>query len=57
MITLDHTRKFARKARDFMRAYRSGASTADVESQSRAFKTHRAMLDCFFTFVREENTD
>jgi hypothetical protein len=57
VITLDHTRKFARKARDFMRAYRSGASTADVESQSRAFKTHRAMLDCFFTFVREENTD
>ena len=54
---MDIAAPFAAYERDFMRAYRSGASTADVESQSRAFKTHRAMLDCFFTFVREENTD
>ena len=57
VITLDHTRKFAWKARDFMRAYRAGASTADVEKQKGTFKTHRAMLDCYFTFVHEDTAE
>ena len=26
VVTLGHTRKFARKARDYMRAYRAGAA-------------------------------
>ena len=53
VITMAHTLKFARKARDFMRAYRCGSVDAEVEKHSREFRAHRCMLHCYFTFVRE----
>jgi hypothetical protein len=54
VITLVHSMKFARKARDFMRAYRTGSMGKDVEKHSREFRAHRCMLNCFFTFVSED---
>ena len=54
VITLVHSMKFARKARDFMRAYRTGSMGKDVEKYSREFRAHRCMLNCFFTFVSED---
>ena len=49
-----HAMKFARKARDFFRAYRMGASGGEVEKQRRQFRAHRCMLDCYYTFVTDE---
>ena len=57
VITQAHTIKFARKARDFFAAYRTGASGKDVEKQRLAFKAHRCMLDCFFNFVTEDQIE
>ena len=54
VISLAHAMKFARKARDFFRAYRMGASGGEVEKQRRQFRAHRCMLDCYYTFVTEE---
>ena len=45
VVTLGHTRKFARKARDYMRAYRAGAAGLDADSAVRVMKSHRCMLD------------
>ena len=45
VVTLGHTRKFARKARDYMRAYRAGAKGLEADSAVQLLKTHRCMLD------------
>ena len=45
VVTLGHTRKFARKARDYMRAYRVSATGLDADSAARVMKSHRCMLD------------
>ena len=57
VISLAHAMKFARKARDFFRAYRTGASGGDVEKQRRRFRAHRCMLDCYYTFITEEQAE
>ena len=54
VIGLGHAMKFARKARDFFRAYRMGSCGAEVENQRKQFRTHRCMLDCYFTFITAE---
>ena len=54
VIKLAHAMKFARKARDFFRAYRMGACGGEVEKQRRQFAAHRCMLDCYLKFVSEE---
>ena len=53
VMTLPHTIKFARKARDLMRAYRCGSTDREVEKHSRKFKAHRCMLDSYFNFVSD----
>ena len=53
VLTIDHVRKFARRARDYMRAYRWGARGLDVETAIKKYKTHRSMLDIDFKFVSE----
>ena len=50
-------KEFARKARDFFRAYRTGASGGDVEKQRRRFRAHRCMLDCYYTFITEKQAE
>jgi hypothetical protein len=52
VLTIYHVRKFARRARDYMRAYRWGARGLDVETTIKKYKTHRSMLDVEFKFVR-----
>lgn len=45
VVTLGHTRKLERKARDYMRAYRAGAAGLDADSAARVMRTHRCILD------------
>jgi hypothetical protein len=49
------SRRFARKARAYKRAYRSGESNehADLEAMVKSFKTHRNALDFAGAFVRD----
>jgi hypothetical protein len=54
VISLEHAMKYARKARDFFRAYRCGSGGWEVEKQRALFKTHRCMLDCYYTFITED---
>ena len=54
VVTLRHTRKFARRCRDYMRAYRAGAMGLEADSRVRLVKTHRCALDTDFTFVTED---
>ena len=57
VVSLGHTRKFARRARDYMRAYRAGYSGLAVEDGVKKHKTHRCALDFHFNFCREESVD
>lgn len=53
VLTLERVRKFARRARDYMRAYKGGNLTFDaVEKQCRNFKVHRSALDFDTGFIR-----
>lgn len=45
VVTLGHTRKFARKARHYMRTYRAGAAGLDADSAARVMRKHRCILD------------
>ena len=57
VLTLFHTRKFARKARDYMRAYRAGAKGLESDSLVNVLKTHRCALDTHTTFVISDDID
>ena len=53
VVTIDHARKFARRARDYVRAYMWGATGLEVEIKIKMYKTHRSALDTDFKFVSE----
>ena len=58
VITLGHCRKFARRCRDYHRAYRAGASGgSDVDNLVKCVKTHRSALDTDYVFVSEDNVN
>ena len=50
-ITLHHSHKFARRARDYMRAYRGGALGLEADSKVRICKAHRCALDTDWAFI------
>lgn len=53
VLFLERVRKFARRARNYMRAYKGGNRTFDaVEKQCRLFKVHRSALDFDTGFIR-----
>ena len=45
VVTLAHTRKFARRARDYERAYRRGHKGLSVEDAVKQRKSHRSVFD------------
>ncbi len=45
VVTLAHTRKFARRARDYERAYRRGHKGLLVEDVVKVSKTYRSAFD------------
>ena len=49
-------KKFARKARDYMRAYRAGAKGLEADSAVQLLKTHRCMLDAAASFCSSDAT-
>ena len=53
IVTLHQARKFARKSRDYMRAYRAGSSDLEVDGHIKLVKTHRSALDTDTAFVME----
>ena len=57
VVSLYHTRRFARKARDYMRAYRAGAKGLDADASVLHLKTHRCALDTHTAFVISDATD
>ena len=55
-ITIHHTRKFARKSRDYTRCYKAGVSGLDKTIEAlKAVKTHRCALDTDYGFIAENN--
>ena len=50
-VTIGLTRKYARRARDYMRAYRWGAKGLEVEVQKKVYKCHRSSYDQFRKFI------
>lgn len=55
-LPLTTIRKFARKTREYLRAYKSnaqGGGHALVERLRRVFKCHRASLDFDYKFIRD----
>ena len=54
-LPLSTTRKFARKARAYRRAYREGVDNAltSIESMIKTFKTHRNAIDFAFKLIKE----
>ena len=58
VVTLQHARKFARRARDYMRAYKDGAKGLEVEVVKKVHKTHhRCALDTDYTFCTESRAN
>ena len=53
VLSLVTTRRFARKARAYRRAYREGVSNehADIESMIKKYKTHRNAIDFAGKFI------
>ena len=54
-IPLSTSRRFARKARAYRRAYREGVDNAltCIESMVKTFKTHRNAIDFAFKFITD----
>ena len=53
VLDVTRVRKFARRARDYMRAYAYGQCKFDaVEKECRVFKTHRCAMDFDTTFIK-----
>ena len=57
VVSLHHTRKFARKNREYMRVYRAGAKGLETDSSVKILKCHRCSLDTHTTFIIEDNTN
>ena len=58
VVTLDLTRKYAMKCRDYMRSYRAGAKGLRVDSSVQIMKSHnRSALDSHSVFVISDSTD
>ena len=53
VVTKNHVRKFARKARDYQRIYRAGVKGLAAESTIKTCKTHRCALDTHYKLVSE----
>ena len=51
VVSLWRTRRFARKCRDYMRAYRAGAKGLDTDSSVKNLKSHRCSLDTHTEFI------
>ena len=49
--------KYKRRTRDYIRSYRMGTPSKDLNKMRAEIKTHRNMLDYHATFVRSEGTD
>ena len=56
-ITIHKRRRFARKARDYQRAYRAGAMGLEAEVAIKQVKTHRCALDTDTAFIIEHCTE
>ena len=61
VVTIHHMRKFARKAREYMRVYRATKDWPDVddillrtENAVKALKTHRCAMDTDLVFVSDD---
>ena len=54
-LPLSTTRKFARKARAYRRAYREGVDNAltSIEKMVQTFKTHRNAIDFAYKFITQ----
>ena len=57
VVSLWHTRRFARKARDYMRAYRAGANGLHTDVSVLNLKTHRCALDTHTSFIIFDDVD
>ena len=57
VVSLGHTRKYARKSRDYMRAYRAGARGLGADSAVQIVKSHRSALDSHTAFVMSDSVD
>ena len=57
VISLYHTRKFARKTRDYMRAHRAGSKGLETDSVVTVCKSHRCVLHTHIAFVISDDTD
>jgi len=53
VVSIHHMRKFARKARDYMRVYRAGVVGTEADDAVKAVKTHRCAMDTDLVFVSE----
>ena len=51
------TAKYERRVRDYMRSYRMGVLSKDLDKMRAVIKTHRNMLDSYETFIRSDNAD
>jgi hypothetical protein len=49
--------KYERRVRDYMRSYRMGVLTTDLEKMRAEIKTHRNMIDSYETFITTDTTD
>ena len=56
-IPLHLTRKYARKCRDYMRAYRQGALKDGAKDKVKLYKCHRCALDFASAFIYEDLPD
>ena len=57
VVSLRHARKFARKARDYMHAYRAGAVGLETDSVVSILKCHRCVLHTHSAFVISDIID
>ena len=57
VVTLAHSRKYARKGRDYMRAYRAGARGLGADTAVQMVKSHRSALDSHTSFVIDDSVD
>ena len=57
VVSLFHTRKFARKARDYMRVYLAGVKGLESDSLVSVLKSHRCELDTHTAFVISNDID
>ena len=54
-IPLYLVRKYARKTRDYMRAYDEGITGLALAKQLKKYKSHRSALDTHSAFIKENN--